>query len=51
MWPFKFFSASTFTPKTFPENHVAFQVFLGEPTFATTTFPENHVAFQVFFLR
>ena len=28
MWRFIFFSASTFAPRTFPENHVAFQVFL-----------------------
>ena len=29
---------SAFAPRTFSENHVAFQFFLGEATFATTTF-------------
>ena len=39
---------STFVPRTFPENHVAFHFFC-ESTFATRTNPEIHVAFHFFF--
>ena len=38
-------------PRTFPENHVAFQVFFCASTFAPPTFPENHVAFRIFFCK
>ena len=34
--------------RTFPENHVAFQVFFVSRLSHQRTFPENHVAFQLF---